>query len=1132
MSSILNHLEYNCFSLFEEPDLKNTKKGNMSGFHLYTSNRQEELIDYMAHQVLKKPLPDPLSTELIVVQHQGIQKWVSLELTSKLGILANTRFLFPNELAQMAFKGVVKGYENTWDPEQLHWYLFDQLLSVPEDPDFELIKEFQSTQKELKAFQLAKQLSNLFDQYDMFRPGLMESWELGKDTNWQSKLFSNLPAATKAGRKSEVLLQFQGQIKKVKFKDIGLPERITFFGISYLPPLHLEVIKGLSLILDIHFFFLNPSPHYWADLVPQKKIIKAALNRSTKPDEDHHYDEGNALLASWGRYGQEFFNSLYDQNLVEEADIFIENSADTEALSKGNLLHRIQQDIFDLNNPKRDSEVVEFQISEKDNSIQIHSCHSPMREIEVLKDSLLMMFTKNELKPEDVLVMTPDIDHYAPLIQSVFSTGNEDKNKIPYSITDRVFIKESVVIQYFLKVFDVAQSRYSITDIFTLLTSKSIKEKFQLSDADLTLIKGWLQSVNVCWGIDENFKRLKGVQPTYENTWRYGIDRILSGFAVPGQENTLLQESTDKNFILPFDHIEGTNAVIFGKFLDFYDFLVSLAPGGGNSIFRKRTLDEWVELSETIVEALFKEHKDWKDEFLTLTDGIRQLATTGKETGFSGVIGVDALIDYFQTQFGEILNHRGYIAGGVTFAAMKPMRSVPFQVIALIGMNDKAFPRSDNSISFDLSDKARKGDRSVNGEDRYLFLETLICTRKILYLSYLGKSIKDNSLLAPSTLVSELLDYIEEGYLSKDEIDQQLVVNHPLQAFSSRNFAGDRSLYSFSKPNLDAAKALVAPNKNLRSDLQLNLPVPDEDFNRITIEKLVRFFDNPAKFLLHSRLKIYLDESQMEPEENEPFDLGNISKYITEGDIFNALGHKSKEQTKQIIKSKGMLPHHFVGERQYNRLYDSIDEFKQEIDFYTGEPKLEPYAFEIQLGDLLLSGTIRSARRGFLLNHRHSRVKVKDRIRGWLEHLVINYLKPDGYPRTSILIGKNGKEDKVEIFQMDPIEDPKKPLIDLIAIYHSGLSRTPAFFPRSADSYMEAYLKAIEKVDEPVACQKARKSAMSTWDGFQEVQGEAEDRYFKLFFENQSLFEDTQFEANIQNILFPIYNHQIEMGEN
>ncbi len=132
------------------------------------------------------------------------------------------------------------------------------------------------------------------------------------------------------------------------------------------------------------------------------------------------------------------------------------------------------------------------------------------------------------------------------------------------------------------------------------------------------------------------------------------------------------------------------------------------------------------------------------------------------------------------------------------------MRSIPFKVVCLIGLNADAFPRDDHPLGFDLIARhPRPGDRSRRKDDKYLFLEALVSARRNLYISYVGQSIQDNSHIPPSVLVSELIENIAKGY---GVPEGNLVVRHPLQAYSKRYFEeGEPELFSYSRENFIAA---------------------------------------------------------------------------------------------------------------------------------------------------------------------------------------------------------------------------------------------------------------------------------------------------------------------------------------
>ncbi|MFA0519883.1 exonuclease V subunit gamma, partial [Vibrio sp. 10N.222.55.E8] len=106
-----------------------------------------------------------------------------------------------------------------------------------------------------------------------------------------------------------------------------------------------------------------------------------------------------------------------------------------------------------------------------------------------------------------------------------------------------------------------------------------------------------------------------------------------------------------------------------------------------------------------------------------------------------------------------------FLAGQVNFCTLMPMRSIPFKTVCLLGMNDGVYPRSMPPEGFDLiNGRSRPGDRSRRDDDRYLFLEAILSAQECLYISYVGRSIQDNTERVPSVLVSELIEYCQQNY--------------------------------------------------------------------------------------------------------------------------------------------------------------------------------------------------------------------------------------------------------------------------------------------------------------------------------------------------------------------------------
>lgn len=566
----------------------------MAGFYLYAGNRQEKLIEQLA-EVVSQPLARPLDKEYMMVQHAGIKRWVSMQLAQMNGVVANTEFLFPNQMLNLAYQNIIPEFDHLWEKEEIQWNIFKILQSLPDSEDFKAIQSYQKANSDLNTFRIAGMMADLYDQYQIYRPEMIMKWEEGEDNHWQAQIWRMLPEHIRQSGKPFILQTYQKQIENGRLNpNARLPERLTIFGVSYVPPYHLEVLKGLSQLIDVHFFFLNPCQHYWGDILTDKRIRNILFQRPGYTQDELYLETGNPLLSSWGQYGQDFFRLIYENQLTDQPETYIKTPLD-----KSSLLNRLQNDILDLEDPTQNMEEPTGKML--DDSLKIHSCHSRMREVEVLKDQLLKLLSDEKYNPSDILVMTPEIEEYAPLIQAVFTDDPAEEQFIPFSIADRVILKESAVIRFFLELLTFHKKRFTINDVFALFESEAIRDKFEITPHDQELVQSWIEQVNIRWGIDAKFRSNSGVPATPENTWQFGIDRILTGFAIPGDTQHLVEEHSDHSNILPFNDIEGSNAFIFGRFLDYFENLKNLIEPGDIQITENKSLKEWKVCLESIL---------------------------------------------------------------------------------------------------------------------------------------------------------------------------------------------------------------------------------------------------------------------------------------------------------------------------------------------------------------------------------------------------------------------------------------------------------------------------------------------------------------------------------------------------
>ncbi len=1052
----------------------------MPELNLYTSNRLEILADRLA-RILEDPLQSPMTPEIIVVQSNGMKRWISLRLAEHFSVWANCRYMFPNAIVSEIFQSIIPEAPGArfFDINVMTWQIMDILPSCIDEANFESLRFYLEDDKGfLKCYQLSAQIADVFDQYLTFRPDMILKWDSGKEMGWQSHLWRLLSKRLTSDHPPRLREIFFKKIADESFiESLDLPQRISVFGISIIPKFHMDILTTLSAYIEINLFLMNPSERYWADIRSEHDIAKSLRDETPRQStsEELHLEKGNSLLASMGKAGRDFLWTIMEFYDPQDYSVF-------EDPGSTGLLHLIQSDILNMidRGVPHDEQGVHKSIDDltADNSISIHSCHSPMREVEVLYDFLLELFNNNdELEPRDILVMTPDIETYSPFIQTVF--GAPGALHIPFSITDISIRKENRAADTFLAVLDLASSRFEASRVLDILESDHIQDRFGLFSGDFELIRKWVSGTRICWGIEASDRERIGLPKFDENTWNAGINRLLLGYAMPGNNEITFHD------ILPYDNIEGNESLILGKFINFFN---TLSNHIGN-LKNRHTLKEWYDILLSILDNLFSSDEH-NEDMQSLRNSINRFFSIEEESGFDGQIELAVVKSWFENVLSDEVSGSGFLTGHVTFCTMLPMRSIPFKVVSLLGMNDNAFPRTYRTPSFNLIAKhPKRGDRFQRYDDRYLFLESIISARESLYISYVGQSIQDNSGIPPSVVVSELIDYIEQAFIIPGEkISDHIISKHRLQAFSTRYFENDKRLFSYSSENFTACRNILQPRRKPAPFISGKLCEQDEKMEVIELNDLIKFFNNPAKHLLNQKLGIFLDDDVSIIEDREPFDVLGLNKYLIEQEIIERhLLDNDIEPLYNIMRSSGQLPHGRTGELSFKSLIPGVRDFGRNVKPYIIGDRLEPCSIDLDIAGFRLVGKIDNIWQSGFVYYRYAEAKAKDRLKAWLLHLALNAAQESSYPTKSYLICKDAS------WEMANLENSRDILKVFIEIYHKGRNELLKFFPETSYDYAR-YLR--EKNSHEFALKKAN----FNWEGNERGYMERNDPYFNLSF--------------------------------
>jgi len=1085
------------------------------GIYLYTSNRLEVLAREAARVLREGPASSPFNREVFMVQTEGMKRWLSLRMADHNGIFSNGLFISPAELLSMIERDVISA-SNAGSPFERNafpWTIMKLLdETAGKDRDLSIVTDY-AAGNALKLFQVASKIADMFDQYAIYRPQMLQAWESGKlyyespHELWQRKIWLALKERH-GSRYPNRYASLMSCLRALESPDAAarnrLPRRLLVFGISVLPDFYISLLRGLSAHTAVHLFLMNPSRYYWGDIRSDRELARLRMklkNRDTTLEE-YHYEKGNTILASMGKSGRDFFSSIYsggDMDAAEES-FFDEPQGET-------LLMRIQGDILNLTEKSAEARE-KISLAPHDASVRIASCHSAMREVEVLHDYLLSLFDEDgTLMPSHVLILTPDINAYAPYIDAVFGTAGENV-RFPYSIADRSISSANRIAGLFLGLCDLAVSRLEASKVLTFLGAEPVRDHFGLDLAALDQLQQWVADTGIRWGADGAFRERLGLPGYEENTWIAGLDRMILGYAMAGGGETFFHD------VLPFDRIEGTLAGVLGKFMTFMARVLDLVEGVGKA----RSLSAWRLFFIDMLDSFFMATDEKENEFRYIRNQLDLLETVEKTTGFSEPVDFAVMKHFFTERFDSEMTSRGFITGGLTFSSMVPLRSIPFRVICLVGMNDEAFPRRTRPPGFDLMALSpMPGDRNTRESDRYLFLETLLSARERIYISYEGRSIRDNSEMLPSNLVVELLDYIEKNFISSNPggIRDRIVVEHPLQSFSPRYFAGgDERLFSFRQDNCDAAKRLSAQGKPGRNFYRYRIPLPDltEEFGDMGVEELIRFLKNTSAHFLGRRLHVDMAPAQAQYDDREMFVLDRLPRYMLSDDLLKHFLIDGEDRgLMEIYRAKGLLPHGTAGQLDYERLSARILDFSTRITSTVAGRESRQRVLSIPFGDVILSAAVKNLYDDEQILFRPSGLKPKDRLRLWIYHL---FLCSAGSSVKSTFISFDTK------LSMEPVEDAADILRGIIDLFREGLGRCVPFFPVSSWAYYEGLFQGRDP-----GHASALKKARGKWnDGF-ETGGEREsDPYVELCFGGMDIQDMTDDFVNCARTVFRDYN--------
>lgn len=1132
--------------------------------HIHFANRYEALTGLLIAR-LQLEGGSVFAPRQVIVPSAAVRRSLTLAMADQDGICANVQFDFLARWVWQQIGRLVPGVaqESPFTAAVLTWRIYTALG----DPAFvaahaRLAAYLQGADAVMR-FELAGRVAVLMEQYTTYRPDWLAAWLQGHATGlstpgssaaadeaWQAALWQLLAAESGVDAQHPAAafidtLQRGGPRAAAR---AGIPPSAHVFALPTMPPLHVDLLNEMGRHIDLHLYVINPCREYWFEVVSRRQLSHLAVRGRAEGHE-----QGNRLLATWGRQTQSHVDLLIDRcgDAADDDGAFEPSPPDT-------LLGRLQNAILELTELEPGS----VSLAAGDRSLELHVCHSLTRELEVLQDHLLGLFAVgaaggDALRPADILVVTPDLDAAAPLIEAVFGTAPRDRF-IPYAVSGRSRSGANAPARALLAALSLAGSRCGASDVFALLQQPLVARRFGLDDDALQQVHAWMRESGMRWALDADHRASFEVPADARHTLADGLERLMLGYALPEQVSEPFAG------LLPVGDAEGSGALALGAFWRFADALGRLQA----AVSVPRRPAAWAALLQDTAAGLLQAAGDEVDDLRELHEAIRVLTGAMERGGVEQAVPL-AVVRHALEQGLDDPARGGVPTGSVTFSSMSSLRHLPFAVVCAIGLNDGAFPGSTRAPEFDLMAlQPRRGDRQRRDDERNLFLDLLLAARRSLYLSHTGRSVRDNARLPPSVLVSELLEVVVPAIADDPEAPQalerarrRLIVEHPLQPFSTAAFAidGDARLRSFNRELGDALRhslrvaAGAAPgeaagtagtghagaadgsgadgvegdagdesdDETAAESLPLffagPLAAPGPEWREVSLAQLAEFFRNPCRYLLRRRLGIELQREAEELQDDEPFLPDVPARSALARRLLPALLQGADAQAVRRLALAGTeLAAGALGRRQLEHELESLSAFAARVREAAAAPALPPHqgrvAIDLDGEPWQLQAGFADLRASGLVRWRYDVLRPGDRLEAWLQHLCLSASPPAGLPLRTQWLSLDAT------LHLVPAAQPLAHLTGLLRLYRRGLCEPLHFFPKSSWSYCENGNRL------PAAAQVWRVTRDRPF-------AEASDAAYRLALRGRAEPLDGEFEDVAKAVFDPLKAHTSDGGD-
>ncbi|UDG82653.1 exodeoxyribonuclease V subunit gamma [Candidatus Vallotia lariciata] len=1079
---------------------------------LFYSNRYEVLTTALLSD-LEHIDHDLWRPQTIIVPNMAVRRRLELDYADWFGLCANIEFCYlPQWLwTQIARVEVVHApQESPFVPERLVWILYKLLTqrsTICSGDNQDLLSRldlYLALADPVMIFDLANRISHIFNHYIIYRPYWLSQWLTGKslfslnqqlscgeqwiasetpiqraDESWQAQLWRDiLKELAGAGDVSlDVLEQvsppahrFLEIISKLDLGDVARanwPAQVSLFALPTIPLLHVQLLSELSRWIDIRIYILNPCREHWFNIIKNQHSNKLHAVEQIDYQRFRH-----PLLTEWGRQTQAQLALLHDHIDCAVASVrskFIEASANS-------WLSVLQNSILSPKHP-----VSLFTRPELD-GIEVHVCHSLMRQFEVLHNRLLAAFDADpSLTPADILIVVPDLIAAAPIVSAVFGMVTlNDPCRIPYRITGLPPYHANALARTLLDWLTLGDRTVNASALIEWLRVDEIAARYDIDPVALETVQRWLKNAGAFRSFSPNERRDVNTPRTY-HTFSDALMRLFLGYAMPDNAPPVA------NWLPIAIPIGSADAMLLGRLAQFIDELDAFVL----ACTIPKTITQWRNLVNSAIKQFFgfcsSNSNSLSKLFAILNTLFVQIEASAPDTLLPAAVLHTALLSAMYDPSGG-----GVPSGAVTISSLSSLRGVSFRIICIAGIDDGVLPTRVRSDEFDLMVLFEQlGDWKCRDDDRNLFLDLILAARDTLLLSYTGRNIRDNSTMLPSALLIELLDYLallKSGKAASVEdialAHRSFITEHPLQSFEPSYFSIAGPLLTYDEDRAQTATAIANHAcQNRTTSLFFSDALPPNMCETIRLEKLVRFWHHPQKVLLRERLGIVFHRAQTKLSDIEPYEFNYAARDALSKRILPLLVESSVyiERAYEIARALPELPGGATGRAIQEREVMTLSRLAKKIRDRSSS-KLESVEFSFRVAPhwprqlesvselldrvpawsetvllpTILSGVLDNTTHNELVLYRYARPTVRDYLDAWLRHLCWCVINPQA-SRQTLWVGP----DTHFVFTMP--QNPHIYLSELCALYRAGLRAPLRFFQKSGWLFMSKHVSAANQ---------------------------------------------------------------------